>query len=136
MGSRHQCVFANMSRPWKARDEQPPAMQVLFENLPVALAGVDCQGTEAAITACQSNDNLIGECTNITSSTVLACANSAGSMWLAVCVHVKCPSVHDIVLAPDQPPLKMLRIVSGKAFLFSNRMTAVHVAPRPDIITD
>ena len=52
------------------------AVQVLFESLPVALAAVDCDGTEASITECQSNDNLISACTNITSSTVLACANS------------------------------------------------------------
>ena len=52
-------------------------LQVLFENLPVALAAVDCDGTEESITECQSNDSLIGMCTNITSSTVLACANSA-----------------------------------------------------------
>eukprot|EP00892_Ulva_mutabilis_P007291 jgi/Ulvmu1/4934/UM204_0006.1 len=51
--------------------------QVLFENLPVALAAVDCDGTETSISECQSNDGLIGACTNITSSTVLACGNTA-----------------------------------------------------------
>ena len=55
-------------------------VQVLFENLPVALAAVDCDGTEASITECQSNPNLIGACTNITSSTVLACANSGAGV--------------------------------------------------------
>ena len=53
-------------------------MQVLFENLPVALAAVDCDGNETSITECRSNNRLIGRCTNITSSTVLACANTAG----------------------------------------------------------
>ena len=52
-----------------------PALQVLFENLPVALAAVDCTGNETSIAECQNNDRLIGTCTNITSSTVLACAN-------------------------------------------------------------
>eukprot|EP00892_Ulva_mutabilis_P005899 jgi/Ulvmu1/3681/UM017_0097.1 len=53
------------------------SMQVLFENLPVALAGVDCDGDETTIAECQNNDGLIGMCTNITSSTVLACGNTA-----------------------------------------------------------
>eukprot|EP00892_Ulva_mutabilis_P007288 jgi/Ulvmu1/4931/UM204_0002.1 len=51
--------------------------QVLFENLPVAFAAVDCNGSETTIAECQSNDGLIGMCTNITSSTVLACGNTA-----------------------------------------------------------
>ena len=42
----------------------------------MALAAVDCDGTEASITECPSNDNFIGACTSVTSSTVLACANS------------------------------------------------------------
>eukprot|EP00892_Ulva_mutabilis_P011614 jgi/Ulvmu1/8825/UM049_0005.1 len=50
--------------------------QVLFKNLPVALASVDCDGDEASILECRSNDNLVLQCDNITSSTVLACANS------------------------------------------------------------
>ena len=85
MGSkiRQQGAFAKFSMPCKA-NKYSHAAQVLFENLPVALAAVDCKGTEASITDCQSNDNLIGECTNITSSTVLACANSANGMPLAV----------------------------------------------------
>ena len=58
-------------------------MQVLFENLPVALAAVDCDGNETSITECQNNDGLIGMCTNTTSSTVLACANSADGVPLA-----------------------------------------------------
>ena len=86
---RHQGVFAKISWPYKAIDKFPPAAQVLFENLPVALAAVDCEGTEASITECQSNDNFIGECTNITSSTVLACANSAGGMSRAVSKHTQ-----------------------------------------------
>ena len=82
---RHQGVFAKFLWPCKAIDKSQPGAQVLFENLPVALAAVDCEGTEASIVECQSNDNLIiGECTNITSSTVLACANSADGMSLAV----------------------------------------------------
>lgn len=52
-------------------------LQVLFADLPVALAGVDCDGTEASLLGCQSNDRLIGQCSNRTSSTVLACANTA-----------------------------------------------------------
>ena len=59
------------------------AVQVLFQNQPVALAGVDCDGTEASITECQQNDNLIGMCSSTTSSTVLACANSPTGAFLS-----------------------------------------------------
>ena len=52
------------------------AAQVLFKDLPVAVAAVDCNGTEDSITECQSNDRRVSACTNFTSSTVLACANS------------------------------------------------------------
>ena len=70
-------------------------MQVLYENLPVALAAVDCDGNETSITECQSNDRLIGMCTNITSSTVLACASSAGgaSFEAHSCSSLYCISV-------------------------------------------
>ena len=59
-----------------------PASQVLFDNLPVALAAVDCDGSETSITECQTNDGLIGTCTNVTSSTVLACGNSVDGVML------------------------------------------------------
>ena len=52
-------------------------LQILFSDLPVALAGVACDGTEASLLECPSNDRAIEECTNRTSSTILACANSA-----------------------------------------------------------
>ena len=57
---------------------------MLFENLPVALAAVDCDGNETSISECASNDGLIGMCTNITSSTVLACGNTVDGVF-AMC---------------------------------------------------
>eukprot|EP00892_Ulva_mutabilis_P011624 jgi/Ulvmu1/8834/UM049_0014.1 len=50
------------------------ANQVLFENIPVALAAVDCEGDEEALQDCQSADRFIKQCTNRTSSTVIACS--------------------------------------------------------------
>ena len=52
-------------------------MQVLFENLPVALAAVDCDGNETSITECQNNDGVIPECAGDSGHTILACADSA-----------------------------------------------------------
>eukprot|EP00892_Ulva_mutabilis_P011616 jgi/Ulvmu1/8827/UM049_0007.1 len=48
-----------------------------INNLPLAMAAVDCGGDESSIAECQSNDSLIGMCSNITSSTVMACATTA-----------------------------------------------------------
>lgn len=52
-------------------------MQVLFENLPVALDAVDCDGTEATILDCQTNPAALRSCDERTSSSMLACANSS-----------------------------------------------------------
>ena len=100
--------------------------QVLFENLPVALAGVDCEGTEASITECQKNDNFIGECTNITSSTVLACANSAGGVPPAMSKRESCSSLHVLVLFPVQAQVQKLLIMFSKSVLPDIRMMAVY----------
>ena len=54
----------------------------------MALADVDCDGTEASITECRSNNNRISGCTNITSSTVVACANSGGGEFRPVPMHM------------------------------------------------
>ena len=124
----------NLSQPWKAADEQPPPTQVLFENLPVALAAVDCEGTEASITDCQSNDRLIGLCTNITSSTVLACANSADGMSPAVSKHVNCPRVHDIMLPPDQLHREKLLVTSGRCDVVDGRQSSLHHDPRSSLM--
>ena len=51
--------------------------QVLFEDIPVALAAVDCEGNETSIMDCTSNDRQIRNCNAASTSTVLACANSA-----------------------------------------------------------
>lgn len=57
-------------------------MQVLFENLPVAMTAVDCDGDETTIAECQVNDAELGECTNRTSSTVIACSDSTEGVAL------------------------------------------------------
>lgn len=76
--SRPKCGAKNLaSRSNRSSSTGFLNMQVLFEDLPVALAGVDCDGNETAISECQSNNNRIGECSRVTTSTVLACANSA-----------------------------------------------------------
>ena len=110
-------------------DPATPAAQVLFENLPVALAAVDCEGTEASITECQSNDNLIGECTNITSSTVLACADSANGMWLAVSKHKQ------LYMRSCWLQISLVWTMLANSVLRGNRMATVCIAPQPDIIT-
>lgn len=51
--------------------------QVLFKDVPVALAAVGCEGNETSITDCQRNDNLVDTCGEFDTSTVLACAESA-----------------------------------------------------------
>ena len=68
LDARNRVTYCQITSLWAA--------QVLFKDLPVALAAVDCNGTEDSITECQSNDRRVSACTNFTSSTVLACANS------------------------------------------------------------
>ena len=53
------------------------SLQVLFADVPVALAAVDCDGTETSLLECQNNGRLASRCTNKTSSTVLACGTTA-----------------------------------------------------------
>lgn len=58
-------------------------MQVLVESLPVALASVDCDGTETSLLACSSSEEDLQECgianTNLTKATVLACGKAGNS---------------------------------------------------------
>ena len=51
-------------------------VQVLFEDIPVGLAGVDCTGTEATLEDCQSNGDaqIFGVCG--ATSTTLGCSNT------------------------------------------------------------
>lgn len=55
----------------------PVCPQVLFADIPVGLASVDCDGTETSLLECQNNGRLAPRCTNKTSSTVLACGTTA-----------------------------------------------------------
>lgn len=56
-------------------------LQVLVANLPVGLASVDCEGTEASLLQCTSSTDALRGCTvpdtNFTDATVLACADTA-----------------------------------------------------------
>ena len=58
-------------------------LQVLVASLPVGLASVDCNGTEASLLDCTSSQNDLQQCgiadTNLTDATVLTCANTADS---------------------------------------------------------
>ena len=58
------------------------SVQVLLGEVPVALAAVECSGTETSLLDCPSNDDLIRRCgvpgTKLSDATVLACADSAG----------------------------------------------------------
>eukprot|EP00892_Ulva_mutabilis_P011625 jgi/Ulvmu1/8835/UM049_0015.1 len=49
---------------------------VLYEDVPVALAGVDCTGNETSLSDCVHFDEFIPDCINRTASTVLACSTS------------------------------------------------------------
>lgn len=64
-------------------------LQVLFADIPVALAAVDCDGTEASLLECQNNGRLASRCTNKTSSTVLACGTTATGAPSAI-THEEC----------------------------------------------
>eukprot|EP00892_Ulva_mutabilis_P001591 jgi/Ulvmu1/11432/UM076_0006.1 len=61
----------------------PVESNVLAGNLPVGLASVDCNGSEASLLECTSSLRDVQDCgidsTNLTDATVLACGNAAPS---------------------------------------------------------
>lgn len=61
----------------RVADARGCCFQVLEAMLPVALAAVDCNGTEASLLDCESNNARIGRCFNSTDGTVLACGTTA-----------------------------------------------------------
>lgn len=74
---------------WKTTCEQSESLQelqlqVLAAILPVALATVDCNGTETSLLDCSSKPNDVGGCniagTNLTDATVLTCSNTTAGV--------------------------------------------------------
>ena len=74
-----KCCFSKSTQTCKNQGLQHAhhGFQVLFKDVPVALAAVGCEGNETSITDCQRNDDLVDTCGEFDTSTVLACAESA-----------------------------------------------------------
>ena len=76
----HVChVFLAQAVP-RCNDHLAKFVQVIVDDLPVALANVDCDGNETSLLQCSSSQSDIRSCrnfdSNFTDSTVLACSRT------------------------------------------------------------